>query len=101
SGLHRPVVHQKGNYFHAVLIEDNTLLDVVRDGSDAGGGEMLVHIAPDVNVEREGLLQIFHHGARSERSPDLEWPAALLARSPGAEIEVGNVDDMIRMQVGD
>jgi len=76
----------------AVLV-NHPLLDVFGYDHDTLGWQSLIYIAPDVNIELVGLLQMRHHLRRASRSPDAK--RRVPAENPACQIEIGNSDNGI------
>jgi len=60
-------------------------------------GSLSSYIVPDVTIELVGLLQMRHHLRRVTRSPDAKQRVP--AENPACQIEIGNSDNGIGMQV--
>ena len=54
--LYWTVVDEECRHLHAIMVVNDTFLNIVANHLDAFGGEMFVNIAADMDVECVGLL---------------------------------------------
>ena len=94
----RRVVHREGRDFQIAILIDHTLLNILGHDHRALRGKFLIYVAPDMDIELVSLLQMRHHVGRARRSPDPE--RCVSPHDPACQIQIGNSDDVIGMQVG-
>jgi peptidoglycan/xylan/chitin deacetylase (PgdA/CDA1 family) len=95
------VIDEERGHGHAAFGEHHAVRhDVVAHHHDAGRREALVDVAAHVDVEVECLQQVVHHRARARRPPDGERHDTPPS-GPSREQQVGKLDDVVRMQVGE
>src|SRR5437868_2832821 len=92
--LDGPMVYQERRDLYPIGFVDDALANVGCDYLDAFGRKLLVHIAPDVDIERKRFLQMLQHRSGAIRPPHLQWLIPVL-RGPGKQIEFRQGDDVI------
>src|SRR5258705_8927691 len=71
-----PVIDEERRHAKPALRENDPLADITRDELDPLRRQLLVHVAPDVNVERVRPLQVRNQVAGSRGPPDRKRPGA-------------------------
>src|SRR6476659_1286789 len=92
--LDRSMINEEGADLDAVHLVNDTLTNIARDDSNALGRKPLVHIPPNMDIERKRLLQMVDHRPRAIWSPHRQWRRSAL-RSPGKQNELRQGDDVV------
>src|SRR6266849_6397993 len=97
GGLDRSVINGKGSDRQIAVPVDHTLLNILSHNRRALRGKPFIYVAPDVDIELVGLLQMRHHLRCSCRRPDAERCAP--AKNPARQTEIRKSANVNGMQV--
>ena len=92
-GLDCAVIDCESCNFHSAALVNNALFNILCFDDDPWRRYLLIDIASDVNVERIGLLQMFHHLPRPAGSPNPQ--RSFSPYDPTRQPQIGHSHDVV------